>query len=77
MDAGVQVACVSTVPQAEETPQFQGLPTGLKVTAFGDQTCRRGEGAEPPEACAPACTVRGPPPVPSPRNFTASEVNRR
>jgi hypothetical protein len=25
------VACVSTVAQAEETPQFQGLPTGMNL----------------------------------------------
>jgi len=48
-------ACVSSVAASQETPQFQGLPTGMKVTAFGDEVCRRGEADDMPQAVAPAC----------------------
>jgi len=49
------VSCVSTTAASRETPVFQGLPTGLKVTAFGEEICRRAEADEVPQACGPSC----------------------
>ena len=48
-------ACTAAVAAASETPQFQFLPTGDKVTLAGDQKCVKGESEQLVDSCATAC----------------------
>jgi len=47
--------CTAAIAAGEETPSFQGLPTGARVNAIGDRTCRSSEGPELKPACARSC----------------------
>lgn len=47
--------CVSSVKQAEETPQFQGLPTGEKVKAGASLVCRQHASEDLKGCCKVSC----------------------
>ncbi|KAG2453450.1 hypothetical protein HYH02_001671 [Chlamydomonas schloesseri] len=48
-------SCVGAVSSAQETPQFQGLPTGDKALYAKDRVCKKAEGQELKEVCRTAC----------------------
>ncbi|KXZ52827.1 hypothetical protein GPECTOR_8g210 [Gonium pectorale] len=48
-------ACVGAVEVTQETPQFQGLPTGDKALYAKDRVCRKAEGQDLKETCRSAC----------------------
>jgi len=49
-------ACTSAVPAAEETPEFNSLPTGGRVFAAGKALCVKRETQDLEEACESACS---------------------
>ncbi|GIL71015.1 hypothetical protein Vretimale_4093 [Volvox reticuliferus] len=48
-------ACVGAVEVTQETPQFQGLPTGDKALYAKNRVCRKSEGQDLKETCRSAC----------------------
>lgn len=53
---GVSVRCCSNaIPTEVETPTFLQLPIGMKVGAYGLQSCENGTGTTKEEACKMPC----------------------
>lgn len=48
-------ACVNALDAAEETPELQGIPAGLKVIIIGEPLCSKSEGQTREETCLPSC----------------------
>eukprot|EP00899_Mesostigma_viride_P004731 jgi/Mesvir1/14259/Mv09694-RA.1 len=49
------VCCIAVEP-SQETPEFQTLPVGYKMSAVGyPPSCVKGEGQSREESCEPAC----------------------